>query len=347
MRTISPRGDGPGRLAISPAVIVALLVGLAVFTGIVAWQGIGTVAETFGLAGWNPLWLPLFFILPMALSAQAWRVLFPAPQRPSAPVALHALWIGLAVNWLLPVAQIGGEFVRARILAQRGMAAGDAYASAIVDKTVQALTQLGFALAGLVLFATLHTDPTVTSAVAVFAVLLGAALFGFYRVQQAGLFGAAVKLGAKLVGRFDWTRASEGAGNVDAAVRRIYARRTGFWSACAWRFTARILTAGEVWLAFHFLGHPVSLADALVIESIGQAVRGASFAVPGALGIQEGGFILLAVALGIAPELGLALSLCKRVRELSLGLPGLLAWKLWEGRRLVRTRAARRAGERT
>ena len=54
-----------------------------------------------------------------------------------------------------------------------------------------------------------------------------------------------------------------------------------------------------------------------------------------------------AVALGIAPELGLALSLCKRVRELSLGIPGLLAWKLWEGRHLVRTRATRRAGERT
>jgi putative membrane protein len=315
--------------------ILALLAGLAVFTVLIAWQGLDTVAATFGLAGWNPLWLPVyFFCLPIALSTLSWRAFF-APRPPFLP-ALHAMWIGLAVNWMLPVAQIGGEFVRARIIARRGVAAGEAYASALVDKTSQALTQLTYAVCGIVLFAGLHAVPDVTYAAAAFAVVLAAGIYTFYRIQQAGLFVAAVKLGAKLVGRFDWVRAAEGAGNVDEAVRGIYARRADFWKGCAWRFAARVVAAGEVWLAFQFLGHPISVLDAVIIESIGQAVRGAAFIVPGALGVQEGGYMLLAAALGIGPELGLALSLCKRVRELAIGIPGLVSWKLWETQHLMR-----------
>jgi putative membrane protein len=182
----------------------------------------------------------------------------------------------------------------------------------------------------------LYAVPDVTFAAGAFAVLLAVGIYTFYRIQQAGLFVAAVKLGAKLVGRFDWSRVSDGAGNVDEAVRGTYARRAEFWQGCAWRFAARVVAAGEVWLAFQFLGHPISIADAIVIESIGQAVRGAAFIVPGALGVQEGGYMLLAAALGIGPELGLALSLCKRVRELAIGIPGLVAWKLWETQHLMR-----------
>ena len=72
------------------------------------------------------------------------------------------------------------------------------------------------------------------------------------------------------------------------------------------------------------LGFAVSWSDALLLESVGQAIRGAAFAIPGALGVQEGGYLLLASLVGLPPGTGLALSLAKRARELMLGLPGLL-----------------------
>ena len=71
-----------------------------------------------------------------------------------------------------------------------------------------------------------------------------------------------------------------------------------------------------------------------MIESLIDAVRGAAFAVPGALGAQEGGLIVLCALFGIPPDQALALSLVKRVADLALGLPGLLAWQIAEGRRL-------------
>ena len=75
------------------------------------------------------------------------------------------------------------------------------------------------------------------------------------------------------------------------------------------------------------------------------AVRGAAFAVPGALGAQEGGLIVLCAIFGVPPEAALALSLVKRIPDLVLGVPGLLAWQAIEGLALFRSAAARRADD--
>jgi hypothetical protein len=69
----------------------------------------------------------------------------------------------------------------------------------------------------------------------------------------------------------------------------------------------------------------------VVIESLAQAVRGAAFAVPGALGAQEGGLIALCAIFGIPAEAALALSLVKRLADLLVGVPGLFAWHALEG----------------
>lgn len=105
--------------------------------------------------------------------------------------------------------------------------------------------------------------------------------------------------------------------------------------------------AVEVWIALRFTGHPAGFSPAVVLESLTNAVRGAAFPVPGALGVQEGGFIGVGYLLGIAPDTALALSLAHRVPDVVLGLPGLLAWHWLELRNHVRTcRATPGAGAR-
>jgi hypothetical protein len=53
------------------------------------------------------------------------------------------------------------------------------------------------------------------------------------------------------------------------------------------------------------------------------------------LGVQEGGFTVLGTLFGIPPEAALALSFVKRVPDLAIGLPGLLAWYWLEIHRLL------------
>jgi len=71
-----------------------------------------------------------------------------------------------------------------------------------------------------------------------------------------------------------------------------------------------------------------------VIESLLYAIRTVAFAIPNAVGVQEGAYILLGGSFGLTPEMGLALSLLKRARDLAIGLPALGVWQALEGGRL-------------
>jgi uncharacterized membrane protein YbhN (UPF0104 family) len=78
-----------------------------------------------------------------------------------------------------------------------------------------------------------------------------------------------------------------------------------------------------------------------------QAVRGAAFAIPSALGAQEAGLILLCGIFGIPPDQALALSLVKRAADLVLGVPGLAALQILEGERLTANYSCREAQPQT
>ena len=69
-----------------------------------------------------------------------------------------------------------------------------------------------------------------------------------------------------------------------------------------------------------------------VIEALIQAVSSAAFLVPGALGLQEAGFIGIGALVGLDPATAAALAVARRVRDLLLFLPGLAAWA-WAERR--------------
>jgi uncharacterized membrane protein YbhN (UPF0104 family) len=81
------------------------------------------------------------------------------------------------------------------------------------------------------------------------------------------------------------------------------------------------------------LGFQSSFTTAVILESAVLVVRGVAFLVPGAMGVQEGGYILLGNLLGIPGEIAFALSLVRRMRELALGIPALIIWQLLEAAR--------------
>jgi putative membrane protein len=310
---------------------LAVIAGLAVLTALVAWRGFDTVAQTMAVAGWQVLWLPVYYVLPVILSAVSWRVLFPQAEKPRRSLAVIASWVGLSVNWLLPVAQIGGEVVKARLLIKERVGSSVTLASVVVDKFVQAVTQALYALVGVALLVQHGGDERVLIGTLAFVAALALGLIGFYRVQV----GRPMAFLARFAGRFAPALKGEAGNGIDESLIEIYRRRSDVLAAAAWRLAFRFAVAGEVWLALQFLGHPVTLVEAVILESLGQAIRGAAFMVPGGLGIQEGGFMILGAAIGLDPAVGLSLSLCKRVRELGVGVPGLVAWQAAEGRYLL------------
>jgi hypothetical protein len=64
-----------------------------------------------------------------------------------------------------------------------------------------------------------------------------------------------------------------------------------------------------------FLGHPISLTDAWVIEAAVQLVRSGAFFIPAGIGMQEGAFFVIIALLTGQPALGLAVAAVRRFRE--------------------------------
>lgn len=318
---------------------IGLLIGLAAFVLLFAWQGMATVIELLGEAGWSLLLVSLLAPPHHLLGSEAWRRLFPAGRRPGAARTLLASWMGTAVNSLLPVATIGGEVVKARVLTLWSVPGIDTASTAIVDKTVQAIVVLVWALTGIAILATVAPDGKVVTGALIGALLLALGIGGFVAVQVGATIPFFARAAAKAAGTNYWNKLVRGAADLNAAIRAIYRRPGAIALAVVLRLTGRLVLVGEVLLAANLMGHPIGLVEAVMIKGLVDGLRGVSFAVPAGIGVQEGGYIGVGILLGLPADLMLAISLATRVREILPDIPFLIAWQHTEGREWWRRRA--------
>ena len=320
------------------ATFVLLSAGLALFVWLIADHGAANVFAATAAAGWGVAAVTAFHLLPMLGDTLAWRIMMVPARRLSTAEALRIRWIAESVNNLLPAAPVGGDLVRTRLAMFAGMSGPTAGASVIGDLTFGALAQVVFSIIGVAALIYLGgpIDNAVVAAVAIGLVVVGVALSLFLVVQNRGLFRFLAGFMSRLAQGRLWLDLVGGAATLDAELASLYTRRSVIVHSMAWRLSAWITGAGEIWLGLYFLDYPVGLIEAIMIESLIQAVRAAAFAVPGGLGVQEAGFVLLGSFIGIGPEISLALALVRRARELLFGIPGLIAWQVQEGNRIVR-----------
>lgn len=313
-----------------------LIVGTVLILGVAGLVHSGIrlldVAHAIRLVGWGILFAILVrYALTLMLAFASW-VIMPIEQRPKLYYSAAIRIVRDTVNTLLPTTQIGGDIVAARLMTFCGVVAPMAAAGVVVDLFLQVVTQFLFALGGTLLLLQLGADPSIIRAVITGLLIAVPLLIGFYFIQRLGFGAVLVTALKKLAGGKEWeTFAVTDA--FYAALARIRARGQAMMIGATTHLAAWIVGCAEVTIIFGFMGHPVSLAQAVVIESIGQAARGAAFAVPGAIGVQEGAFVLLCGGFGIPPEAALALSLIKRIADVAIGLPGFWFWYRFEGGR--------------
>ena len=320
---------------------VAGLLGLAVAIVLVTLEGWRTVSANIGRAGWPLLWLLPFHALPLLLDVLGWRVLLARRDprhRATTPVLFWIATIREASNRLLPLANIGGEIIGIRLLRWRGVAVATAAASVVMEVLLTIINQYVFiALGAVLLIATTARTSTLDSVLIAlaFSLPLPAALIVVLRYGNP--FARFESLARKLLGASSTLLASLDGFRLDLEIRALYARPLRLLLAGTWQLLGMVVGSFENWLILRLLGHPVGIADAIALEALTQAVRHAFFVVPAALGVQEGGLILLGAMIGLPADISVALSLIKRLREIGFGVPALVSWQWIELRRL-RTR---------
>jgi len=315
---------------------IGLLAGLLILALLIVWQGIDEIFELLSVSGFSLLLLPIVWLPSLFAAVISWHLLFPVQRIPPFKELFFSLWMGRAINTLLPVASIGGEIAKARLLILWGRGGVDASASVLVDKTVQALALVPWAIIGTALLVYLAVDNELAMFIMLGAFLLGLGIVGFVIIQRAGLFGFVTRFIGKFHTSDGWGQITHNAHDVDLVVKEIYNNKKRFLASILWRTVGLIWQTSEVWLACYLLGHPIGIVEAIMLKSLTSIMTDIAFVIPNGYGIQEGGYLMLGALIGLSPELSLAISLATRIRELIVDLPGLLYWQHIEAKFLLK-----------
>lgn len=315
--------------------------GAALFTFLLIREGAAQVGSAIATAGWALVAIITYhFLVPVFLDSLAWWVLFPRAERPPFRRIYWMRWIGESVSTLVPSAAVGGDIVRARLAAITGTPIATAAATVLVDLTLGVFTQAAFTLLGVVLLVNATGQKNFVGPTIIGTAVGIVAVGGFYFVQRRGMFSFLARMIAKLANSPEWQSLVQSGATLDETVRSLYARRRAAIACCGWTILSLILNSGEIYIALWALHLHATIANAIILQSMALTIRSVAFPVPGGIGVQESGYVLVGNLLGIPGEAAFALSLIARVRELGFGIPGLITWQLVEGRRLLRSRAA-------
>jgi putative membrane protein len=298
-----------------------LTIGVGLLAIMLATHGAGAVRELVAQVGWQVVIVILAHLPVTFLATVSWEVLLPPDRRPPLSFLFRVRFIKEAVNALLPVAQVGGDVVRAKLSARNGLTLAEATASCIVDVLAGTVGLVMFVLTSLIVaMVTLH-DPRLAQAGLALVGIILAIVAAAYVAHRAGV--------GRRLGQFSqrWTALAGRVGELGEAFRVIGRQRNNLFASWAWHLAAWIAGAFETYVSMWALGLNPTLLQALIVEGLAQTAKVVGFAIPGALGVQEGGYLLLGGALGLTPDQALALSLLRRLRELVLGGIGLVLWR--------------------
>ena len=316
------------------------LAGAALFTLLLIREGAPQVGQAVAAAGWAILAVIAYhFLVPVVLDALAWWILFPKVERPQLRRVYWMRWIGESVSTLVPSAAVGGDLVRARLAAISGSSVATAAGTVLVDLTLGVFTQAAFTLLGVVLLVNATGQKNFVGPTLIGIIIGVAAVCGFYFVQRLGMFRFLARMIARLANSPEWHSLVQSGETLDETIRSLYARRHAVIACCGWTILSLVLNSGEILIALWALNLHATVVNAIILQSMALTIRSVAFPIPGGLGVQESGYVLVGNLLGIPGETAFALSLIARVRELGFGIPGLIGWQLIEGQRLLRARA--------
>ncbi len=281
----------------------------------------------------------LVLVVAIVSLAWRWRVLLaglaPAP-------ALHALTAyrlaGQSLSTLIPSVKLGGDPLRVWLLRDRQVALSSAIASVVVDRTLEVGAGIAFAC----LFAAVlvqHGIPAlqgllVTMLLGAVGLVVGVIITVRRLRRGAGLVTAAVRsVGLDRFGVVQGQVGTMAAAEADTV--RLIEDPPRIGRAFAIGVAGNLLVLLEYWLllsAFHLPAEPIAVVAAIFATGAAH-----SMPVPGGIGVLEGGQMWLFGLLGYPSEVGLAVALAVRMRELLWVVPGLL---FLAGRSLLRASAA-------
>jgi glycosyltransferase 2 family protein len=306
--------------------------------GLLAWsiKSVDT-ARVFELLlnmGYGFIFVLLVFVLVNYLDTIAWHYNFKPEQ--AFRFNYLQLWkirlIGEAYNTITPLGTMGGEPVKAQLLKDHyGLTFKQGLASLVITRTTMLTGLITFFIPGIILIfqseiISEELKYISLTGMVVFTILI----FLFFLFQVTGMLGILASWASRVFPGLSGHGSLEQLKTLDGLMSTFYREypdrtiKSIFYAFAGW-----VVGLGELYFTLYFLGYDPTLTELWIIESSLQLIKVGSFYIPMSLGAQEGGLIVIFIALGLTGDLGLAVSFVRRIKDLiwvSAGL--LLGWSL-------------------
>lgn len=304
--------------------LLLLVVGLLTLTILVWHIGLGNIydaATQLGPAALAVILIPS--ILMYVVEAYGWKITL-GPSAREVPFwrVLAIRTAGEVVNMTTPTAYVGGEPLKAYLLQKHRVPMVEGLASVVIAKTTMTIAQVLFILLGMAAgFWILGANGSSGQIVAAGLLSVGLLLFGtvaFVFVQRRGLFTWILELLRKIGFRIGFLEAKEEQlKSLDRTILNFYTHhQSTFYASAGLYLLGWLAEALEVFVMIYYLGGPATPLSALSIGALSVFIKGGTFFIPGSLGAQDGGNLLLLQAFGYSDVTGITFALLRRFREL-------------------------------
>jgi glycosyltransferase 2 family protein len=319
--------------------LVALALGVAFFAYLIYAIGPAAILRDLRSMGWGLVLIVMLELTVDAMNTVGWRFTFPRHERHVCFASLYLVRMaGTAFNQAVPSASVGGEPLKAMLL-RDSLPLSSAMASVFTAKLTFSIAQGIFAFVGLLLtFHRLHFPrPVLLGLVGALAFVMG--LVGlFFWLQRRGLFSTTAGIARRLRLPAAWVNLVEhGTSSLDAHIREFLTHRGGDVALSITSHLVGLLIGTlQVYILLGWLGLPADAVTCVAVESVAVLIQVVAFLVPGLIGVQEGGKVLVFTALGLPAQAGLSVGIAFRLTQIAGITLGLMAFAFlhWRKRSL-------------
>jgi uncharacterized protein (TIRG00374 family) len=267
----------------------------------------------------------------------AWWFTFPPEVRGGSYWTLYFVRLaGTALNQTLPAASIGGEPAKVFLLEPRFPVA-TAIATVMTSSLIFSLTKALFIAFGMAFtWQRVQLPHEFVIAVVIGFVATIASVLMFMFLLLRGFASAAKNTIARFPIPESWIEFIERmAPVIDEEISAFHRTRPGdVLLAAVSHLPAFFFGVVQVWLLLGWLGLPRNFGTSLAIESFSMLLGFVMFAVPGAIGVKEGGMVMVFAVLGLPAAAGLATGIAFRITSILNAAAGLLTFAALKGRRV-------------
>jgi len=319
--------------------LIALGLGVALFSYLIYETGPASLAANLELIGPKIVFIFALERIVDLFNAVGWWFTFAPNLRRGTLGTLYMVRLaGTALNEMTPSASIGGEPAKVMLL-RPYMPASAATASVLTALVSFTFARAIFIAAGMLISWHRLELPHGLSLLllAGFALTLSG-LIAFLMLQLRGFARAAGRFGRRIRLPESWmTEIDSASSAVDEHIADFYRSRPGDLArSIAAHLFAFLFGVLEVSLLLGWLSLPNDWQTSLAIEAFSGLVGFIIFVVPGSVGVQEAGKVLIFTALGLLASDGMSVGIAFRMNEIVSTALGLALMVLLQRRALPR-----------